>query len=71
MKIEVNGIKNGFTVSLTNPLSSPETFFVPEWKQVLSLVNGLQVSDGPMPSGGTNIVPLVPPLNPKDDGSIQ
>lgn len=47
MKITIEAIKNGFVVSLQNPKSQPESFFVQKWEEVLKMITGLQISDTP------------------------
>ena len=63
MKITIEAIKNGFVVSLQNPMSSPESFYVQTWEQVKGMINGLQISDGPPKVDETDskTVPVVPP----------
>ena len=47
MKVTIEAIKNGFVVSLQNPMSPPESFFVRKWEEVLKMITGLQISDTP------------------------
>lgn len=65
MLISIEAIKNGFIVSLTNPMQPAERFFVSKWEHVLKMINELQISDGPP---ANNVVPLRPDAPPTISG---
>jgi hypothetical protein len=69
MKIEINAIRNGYTIALTNPNSIPEVFFVPTWDEIKKIITD-QIEIGDKPPAPITIVPGVGQLPNDDDKSI-